>query len=236
MNYFNYFTEIEETFVRRRGKHLLLSPLDWALIEDWKERDIPLRIILRGIENVFDTIEKNPRRSKNVKSLTYCRDEIEGLYEDWRESQIGKSSDSPEAEIPAESESDQQPQLFPESLVERHLEKLIAELTDLKAKASDEMRQTFETILEQLVEQKRTYNDAENLESKLNDLENFLDEALQKTSDQDLLADFKTEIERDLAGNRASMDEKVYKRTFDLMLKKKLREEAEIPRFSLFYL
>ena len=49
MNYFNYFTEIEDTFVRRRGKHLHLSPMDWALIESWKETGVPLHIALVGL-------------------------------------------------------------------------------------------------------------------------------------------------------------------------------------------
>ena len=50
LNYYNYFTEIEETFIRRRGKNLLLSPLDWALIESWQEREVPLSVVLRGID------------------------------------------------------------------------------------------------------------------------------------------------------------------------------------------
>jgi len=29
LNYFNYFTEIEERFQQRRGSLLLLSTLDW---------------------------------------------------------------------------------------------------------------------------------------------------------------------------------------------------------------
>jgi hypothetical protein len=44
MNYYNYFTEVENEFVRRRGKHMLVSPLDWSLIETWKQRGVPLRI------------------------------------------------------------------------------------------------------------------------------------------------------------------------------------------------
>src|SRR6202040_2450775 len=57
LNYFNYFTEIEDAFVRRRGKHLHLSPLDWALIESWKETGIPLHVALRAIEKSFDSWE-----------------------------------------------------------------------------------------------------------------------------------------------------------------------------------
>ena len=42
-NYFNYFTEIEEHFQRARGTGLfLLSPLDWALLEGWKNAGVPL--------------------------------------------------------------------------------------------------------------------------------------------------------------------------------------------------
>jgi hypothetical protein len=61
MNYYNYFTEIEDTFVRRRGKHLLLSPIDWAMIEGWQERGVPLHIVLRGIESVFRYIRQKSR-------------------------------------------------------------------------------------------------------------------------------------------------------------------------------
>ena len=96
LNYYNYFTEIEETFIRRRGKNLLLSPLDWALIEAWQEREVPLHIILRGIERVFDTIDKQPTRKRSVKSLFYCKEEIEAQYAEWLESQVGATVESGE--------------------------------------------------------------------------------------------------------------------------------------------
>ncbi|MEK7723812.1 MAG: hypothetical protein AAB336_05655, partial [Acidobacteriota bacterium] len=62
MNYFNYFSEIEETFIRRRGKNLFLSPLDWALMETWQEREVPIHIVLRAIEKVFDNYEKSSKK------------------------------------------------------------------------------------------------------------------------------------------------------------------------------
>ena len=88
MNYFNYYTEIEDAFVRRRGKHLLLSPLDWALIESWKAMGVPLHVALRGIEKSFDSYESRPR-SRSVKSLFYCQEEVEAQYADWLEMQRG---------------------------------------------------------------------------------------------------------------------------------------------------
>ena len=54
-NYFNYFTEVEEHFQRARGTALfLMSPLDWALIESWKNAGVPLTAVLRGIDTAFE--------------------------------------------------------------------------------------------------------------------------------------------------------------------------------------
>src|SRR5678815_4991821 len=106
MNYFNYFTEIEDAFVRRRGKHLFLSPLDWALMETWKEQGIPLHIVLSGVEKSFDSFESKPRK-RSVKSLLYCQEEVEAQYAEWSEAHVGSSNSSL-----AEAESDKTPFSF----------------------------------------------------------------------------------------------------------------------------
>src|SRR5919202_1239138 len=94
LNYFNYFTEVEDAFIRRRGKHLLLSPIDWALIESWKTKGVPLFIALRGIEKSFDSYEAKPRR-RTVKTLFYCQEEVEAQYDEWLESQTGAHTAAP---------------------------------------------------------------------------------------------------------------------------------------------
>ena len=71
-NYFNYFTEIEEYFRRRRGGRIILSTLDWALIEMWKEEAIPLEAVLRGIDAALDSYERRPSKTRKVNSLGYC--------------------------------------------------------------------------------------------------------------------------------------------------------------------
>src|ERR671932_2711330 len=91
MNYFNYFTEIEDTFIRRRGRSLLLSPMDWALIESWKEMGIPLHVALRGIERAFDSYEARPRK-RSVKSLFYCQEEVEAQFAEWLQSRHGAAT------------------------------------------------------------------------------------------------------------------------------------------------
>ena len=75
-NYFNYFTEIEERFLQRRGGGLLLSTLDWALIETWKDAGIPLEAALRGIDGAFDHYDQRPSKTKKINSLAYCSQEV----------------------------------------------------------------------------------------------------------------------------------------------------------------
>ena len=91
-NYFNYFTEIEEQFLRRRGGGLLLTTLDWALIETWKDAGIPLEAALRGIDAALDRYDKRPSKSKKVNSLAYCSQEVLAAAEDMREAAVGAAA------------------------------------------------------------------------------------------------------------------------------------------------
>ena len=76
-NYFNYFTEIEEYFWRKRGAHLLVSPLDWAIVETWQSAGIPLDAVLRGIDSAFESYQRSRRGAgRPLKSLAYCVDAV----------------------------------------------------------------------------------------------------------------------------------------------------------------
>ena len=93
-NYFNYFTEIEEHFQRRRGGILLLSTLDWALIETWKDAGIPQEAVLRGIDAAFERYDKRPSRSRKVNSLAYCAQEVLAAAEEMKEAAVGAPRES----------------------------------------------------------------------------------------------------------------------------------------------
>src|SRR5258708_23269655 len=90
-NYFNYFTEIEEHYQRRRGTGLLLSTLDWALIETWKQANIPLEAVLRGIDAAFDAYERRPSKTRKINSLAYCSQAVLAAVEDMKEAAVGAS-------------------------------------------------------------------------------------------------------------------------------------------------
>ncbi|MCB1023534.1 MAG: hypothetical protein KDB79_04035, partial [Acidobacteria bacterium] len=215
LNYFNYFTEIEETFIRRRGRHLFLSPIDWALMEKWKEQGIPLRIILRGINNVFDSVEKNPTRARSIKSLTYCRDEVESLFNDWRGSQVGKSTDL--SEDSSNQGSSDPPPSSAAAVIEAHIARLSGELKTLARETTGGITVAINSVLEE-IERCGDLREltTEAIEQKLDGWEKAIDTSLLKFSDPSILAEFRKEIENDLANHRSAMEEGVYQTTFDL--------------------
>src|SRR5947199_1942796 len=88
-NYFNYFTETEENFQRRRGGILMLSTLDWALIETWKDAGIPLEAVLRGIDTTFDHYEQRPSKTRKINGLGFCAQEVLAAAEAMKEAAIG---------------------------------------------------------------------------------------------------------------------------------------------------
>src|SRR5271168_4992265 len=91
-NYFNYFTEIEEYFWKKRGAHLLVSPLDWAIMETWQKAGVPLEAVLRGIDSAFESYQRSRRGAgKALKSLAYCTDAVLEAAEEQLESAAGKA-------------------------------------------------------------------------------------------------------------------------------------------------
>lgn len=224
MNYYNYFTEIEDTFVRRRGKHLLLSPIDWAMIEGWQERGIPLHIVLRAIESVFDVFDKNPG-PRTIKGLLYCREEVEAQYAEWLTAQIGRS-DAETSTVAG--------QTYSKTDIEAHIRAAIAQLRDATNKRLAEDFERAATRLEEL--QTNLNDDIELLDRSLIDIEHFLDHAILTNADKKHLKQWERETTAQLKAFKSDMPEEAYEQTFRLLLLKRIREELGVPRLGLFYL
>ena len=234
MNYFNYFSEIEETFIRRRGRNLLLSPLDWALIESWQEREVPLHIVVRSIENVFDAHDKKPKNSRPVKSLFYCKDEIESQYATWLTMQSGKSKVESSKEIDEVEVS--QSSLFSDETIAAHLNKITSVLNAAKKDADRSLSEVIEKILRHIADFQKSSMNAEKLEGELESLDKRLDTFLLKFTDAETLTKQKAETAAQVKSYKSKMEADVFQRTYDLMLLKRLREQYKLPYFSLFYL
>ncbi len=241
MNYFNYFTEVEDTFVRRRAKHLFLSPLDWALIESWKELGIPLHLVLRGIEKAFDSWEAKPRK-RSIKSLLYCQEEVEAQYAEWLESRVGAPL-IPEQVSADEVEDDAAP--FSRSALLEHLRNARAKLLETskqrRAIAADDLCEALARAVTLLTDLEAeclagARPDAQKLEHSLSGVERMLSEAVRAAASPDQIAEITKEIKKQLRPYRSHMEPAVYEQTVDNFLLKRLREQLGVPRLSLFYL
>ena len=179
-------------------------------------------------------MDKQTGRKRTVKSLLYCKEEIEAQYAEWLERQIGKNGDAKASAAVAQgSHQPAESNLFSDEATVAHLEKVSLELESALIKTEGDLQRTLETVSKRLTELKKKSFTAETLEDSLEKLDATIDESLLKTFETEQL---KAEIEKQIASYKTKMEREVYQRTFDLMLLKRLREQAEIPRLSLFNL
>lgn len=263
LNHYDYFTEVEDYFLRRRGKTLLLSPVDWALIEGWKTRGVPLHVALRGIERTFDSYDSKPARARrrSIKTLLYCAEEVEAQYAEWLESQTGRAGDAtqnnaPENEDRSSRKMAAQPSAqgatFAPEIVRAHLARLRSALIELRDRARSEdtrraidatispaFREAVTRAVARLDELIVSWHDdacpsAELSESTLTAAEVLLDEHLPSCFTAAQLADERREAESRLASYKSRMPIEVYETTRAQLIRKRLRERAGVPRLSLF--
>jgi hypothetical protein len=210
--------------------------MDWALIESWKERGVPLHVALRGIEHSFDSHDaKNAKRT--VKTLLYCQEEVEAQYAEWLESRVGSDDGRT-----AESENDKTP--FSKRTVLQHLDRSLEDLGKLAADCGpeeDEMSETFGRAVSLLSEIRNDYEsashaDSRKLEESLTGLERLLDDSMRRTMPDNQITALQTDIEAQLKPYKRHMDKDAFAQTRDNLLKKRIREHFGVPRLSLFFL
>ena len=229
-NYFNYFTEIEERYLQRRGGGLLLSTLDWALIETWKDAGVPLEAVLRGIDAAFDHYDQRPSKTKKVNSLAYCSQEVLAAAEDMKEAAVGASSEPPK---------DRRSQGFEPEVITAFLRKNAEALASAKVPQgtiSTFVRETAQTLRELADDAGKKAPRLEDLERRLTVLEEKLFAILlTSTPDEEVVA-IRAESDRDLAPYRRKMSALQIDQLQKQYIQKRLLEKYNLPRLSLFYL
>lgn len=235
-NYFNYFTEIEERFLRRRGGGLLLSTLDWALIEIWKDAGIPLEAALRGIDEAFDRYAQRPSKTKKVNSLAYCSQLVLAAAEDMKEAAVGAAGG--ESAPPAKSSAGQG--FEPETVtpfLRRNADLLETAKLPREGGVSVLALDTATTLrhLAEEIENKPAAR-LEDLERRLTVLEEKLFAMLlASTPDEEIVA-VRAEADRDLVPYRSKMSAVQIDQLHRQYVHKRLLEKYNLPRLSLFYM
>lgn len=232
-NYFNYFTEIEEHYQRRRGTFLLLSTLDWALIETWKNAGVPLEAVLRGIDEAFDKYDRRPSKSKKVNSLAYCSQAVLAAAEDMKEATVGAAGDSPAREPRFEGAEIA-------AFLRENAKKLeTAKLPERAGFATGTLARESAASLRDMADEMERGGKLprlEDLERRLTVLEEKLFAALMATTPDEDLVKVRTEADRDLAPYRRNMTAAQVEQLHKQYARKRLLERCGLPRLSLFYM
>lgn len=234
-NYFNYFTEIEERYRRCRATPTLLSPLDWALIESWKESGIPLDAVLIGVERSFEKFAKRPRRYRKVNSLAYCTQEVLRAAQESAAAAVesGTHAFIKAAAAPFTPEEIQDFLLRSAGALERAARAAAAKSQTVLADDFNEAVAKLKEFGEQTLQLAAKL---ENLESCLSSLEDKLTASMTRGTSLELLAEFRQEVTRGIASHRRQMSAEQIESLERQFLKKRLFEYYQIPRLSLFYL
>ena len=215
---------------------MLLSTLDWALIESWKDVGIPLEAVEAGIQRSFEKFAKRPAHFQKVNSLAYCAQEVYKAAEAAKTDAMQSGSlagSKPEADpFPAE-------ELL--AHLRSHLEALDAARANQEKQGRASLAGEIEEIakeLEQIIEKgsSEILTDLEGLERRLTAYEEKLIASLTRASSTDLLVQLQAGVEKDLTPFRRRVPTPQFELLGRQYFKKQLFKHYGIPRLSLFYI
>jgi hypothetical protein len=237
-NYFNYFTEIEEHFQRRWGGILRLSPLDWALMETWRDAGIPLEAVLRGIDATFEHYERRPSRTRKINGLGFCAQEVLAAAEDMKEAAVGAADTRPDAAAKSRAGQGFEPEVVAPFL-RRNADLLEAAKLPGRAGVSPrsvalEAAKTLRQLAEEI--EKKPASRLEDLERRLTVLEEKLFAVLLASMPDEEIVAVRAEADRDLAPYRRKMSGTQIDQLHKQYVHKRLLEKFGLPRLSLFYM
>ena len=243
-NYFNYFTEIEEYFWRKRGAHLLVSPLDWAILETWQKAGIPIGAVLKGIDRAFESWARSRRAAggRQLKSLAYCVDAVLDAATEAAEAAAGTGPEVKSPRAGAEPFSREELRKY----LQRNAARLRAAAGKLRsgvgaAAHAAPLAIRFDETAQKLDDAAPLLDapgalDLEDFERRLTVLEEKLAAALAADADDEALLAIRREMDRSLAPYRRKMSAEQLAQLERQYMQKRLFEYFEVPRLSLFYL
>jgi len=235
-NYFNYFTEIEEYFWKKRGAHLLVSPLDWAIMEAWHKAGVPLEAVLKGIDKAFESYQRSRRGAgKPLKSLAYCTDAVLEAAEEQQEAAAGGGPKSGRA---AAAETFSREEL--KGYFARNGERLL-QAAAMNDATHPEMEARLTEIAKSLEANVTLLDvpgklDLEDLERRLTILDDKMHAALTSHAPEEMMLKIRREVDGQLAAYRRKMKADQLALIEKQYVQKRLLEEFDLPRLSLFYL
>jgi hypothetical protein len=235
-NYFNYLTEIEEYFWKKRGAHLLVSPLDWAIMEAWQKAGVPLDAVLKGIDRAFESYGRSRRGArKPLKSLAYCTDAVLEAAEEQLEAASGKAPSAKRGPRAEAFSRDELTKYFVRNVAKlKHAAQNGPQTKPALATALREIAGSAESVARLL--ETPEMPDLEDLERRLTVLDEKLQAALTSHATEELMLKIRRELDGQLASYRRKMKAEQLALVEKQYVQKRLLEEFGLPRLSLFYM
>jgi hypothetical protein len=237
-NYFNYFTEIEEHFQRRWGGIVRLSPLDWVLMETWRDAGIPLQAVLRGIDVTFEHYARRPSKTRKINGLGFCSQEVLAAAEEMKEAAVGAAGATPEPAPKSRAGQGFEPEVVAPFL-RRNADLLeAANLPQGSGVSARSVARDAAKTLRHLAEELEARPAArlEDLERRLTVLEEKLFAVLLASTPDEEIVTVRAEADRDLAPYRRKMSGAQIDQLQKQYVHKRLLEKHSLPRLSLFYM
>ena len=232
-SYFQYFTEVEECFRRCRGTPMLLSTLDWALLESWKEAGIPLAAVMTGIERTFEKYDRRPRPYRRVNGLGYCTQMVLEAAEQMKAGQVEDARRPSPGQAPPFTAEQLHTYLGRNAQALRVARKHCQTPSEqVLAEDLEECAARLDRLAAGITEAPESVQD---LELELATLEDKLEASLRRGCPTERLVELRRQVERGVASFRGQMTADQLQSLDRQFLKKSLFERYEIPRLSLFY-
>jgi len=234
-NYFNYFTEIEAYFWKKRGAHLLVSPLDWAIMEAWQKAGVPLDAVLKGIDSAFESYQRSRRgANRPLKSLAYCSDAVLEAAEEQQEAAAGSAPKTPHAAPQQAFSREELKAYFTKNA--GALKLAAGKSAQQQAELAGKLREIAESLEASaiLLDSPGTL-DLEDLERRLTVLDDKLHAVLTTYAAEEVMLGIRREVDGQLAIYRRKMKAEQLAMVEKQYVHKRLLEEFGLPRLSLYY-
>ncbi len=219
----NYYAEIERYFIQRRGRGLMLSPKDWQLMDEWKDKGIPLRVVVRGIDKA---VNQKGSQKREINCLAYCKPQIAECWREHKKQMLGSAD-------PATGKP-----IFSKTVIWQHLSRLQREL-QAKLKPNGDRLKLYQPVQNSLDElmllaQSEKISSLAQFESKLEAIRQKLLEVLRASMPIDELSQIETAAEDELKSYRSWMRAEAYQATHDELVGERVLKFYGLPELRLY--
>lgn len=201
-----YFQTIARFFFEQRGSPFFLSSRELDVIADWREKRIPIQVVLEGIRDCFTFDRRKPVRKNRIRSLVFCRSFVLKAFESYKERKVGSG-------LKTVAEAERKKLLAKE--VKRFLNACPEEVRELKDVFTKVKKMVSQGI------------DEESLERIEKDVERLLIRIAPDAEKMEIRNEVKEEYADKKGQERA--------RILELKIIKHMRDKYKIPHISLYY-